>query len=85
MTPPYETLFTVLTAHFDVPEERVTPQATFRDMELDSLARAELALVMGQRLGVRCQDADVPATMSTRQLAAVLEDRMTVSRRHGAP
>ncbi|MGK5640619.1 acyl carrier protein [Streptomyces sp. URMC 126] len=63
----------VLTDGFEVPAEAVRPQATLDSLDLDSLALAEFALALQERLGVK-PPADVFAKSSTiAQLSASLE------------
>jgi acyl carrier protein len=49
----YDTVRSVLTQTFRVPEEEIEPGLTLGQLDLDSLALAELALVLHERLGVR--------------------------------
>jgi acyl carrier protein len=42
----------ILIDTFDVPAERLRPETTFENLELDSLALAELAVLVQEELGV---------------------------------
>ncbi|MDQ0789991.1 acyl carrier protein [Streptomyces sp. B3I7] len=49
----YDTVRSVLTDTFRVPGTDIEPGRTLGQLDLDSLALAELALVLHERLGVR--------------------------------
>ncbi|WP_399882140.1 acyl carrier protein [Streptomyces sp. BBFR51] len=49
----YDTLRSVLTGSFRVPEDVIHPQATLEQLGLDSLALTELVLILHERLAVR--------------------------------
>lgn len=49
----HEQLATVLCQHFELDREKVTPEASLDDLELDSLALAELLLIIEESTGAR--------------------------------
>ncbi|MGW0786706.1 acyl carrier protein [Streptomyces sp. NPDC002911] len=49
----YDTLRSVLTSSFRIPEDVIRPQATLEQLGLDSLALAELVLVLHERFAVK--------------------------------
>lgn len=49
-------LFDMLTTKFNVPEEEITPEATMDELDIDSLALAELALALREESGVKIED-----------------------------
>lgn len=51
-------LYGLLVERFGVPEEELTPDTTFRDLDLDSLDLAELAVLVRKRYGVEVGAAD---------------------------
>ncbi|MEU8972909.1 acyl carrier protein [Streptomyces monashensis] len=53
MSETYDVIRSVLTAVFRVPEDEIHPQATLDQLALDSLALAELVLVLHERFGVK--------------------------------
>lgn len=55
MADTYDTVHSALTATFRIPEDELHPQATLAQLDLDSLALAEFALVLEERLGVKIQ------------------------------
>jgi acyl carrier protein len=65
----YTTLFTVLT-DLGVPAEEIRPDATFVELDLDSLALIELSVVVEERTGIRVLDLTPGSTLA--EAAAVL-------------
>jgi acyl carrier protein len=59
VTTTYEKLSILLAARFGVPAEETEPAATFDQLDLDSLAVAELVLVAGEEFGVPITDRDM--------------------------
>ncbi|GAB3948701.1 acyl carrier protein [Streptomyces sparsus] len=49
----YDTLCSVLTGSFRVPEDAIHPQATLEQLGLDSLALTEVVLILHERFAVR--------------------------------
>lgn len=60
----YTAICDALTATFGVEPEALRPGATFAELDLDSIALLEFALVMGERLGVRGGNAELLPTMT---------------------
>ncbi|MBS2964639.1 hypothetical protein KGA66_16400 [Actinocrinis puniceicyclus] len=52
----YDALVDLLVHRFDVDPAKITPQATFEDLEIDSLFMVELLLVVQAELGVELSD-----------------------------
>jgi acyl carrier protein len=67
------TIHRILTDGFEVPTEAIRPQATLDSLDLDSLALAEFALALQERLGVKPAADMVAKTTTIAQLAASLE------------
>lgn len=49
----------ILTGTFGVPDEEITPDATFESLSLDSLDLVELTLVVEEELGVKIEDEEL--------------------------
>jgi acyl carrier protein len=49
----------LLTEEFGVPEDDVTPDATFEALGLDSLDVVELTLVLEEKTGVKLEDEEL--------------------------
>ncbi|EST20303.1 acyl carrier protein [Streptomyces roseochromogenus] len=70
MTDTYDTIRSVLTGSFLVPEAEIGPEVTLEQLELDSLALAEFALILDERLGVKIDSEHATRTTT---LAEVTE------------
>ncbi|MFF7690221.1 acyl carrier protein [Streptomyces syringium] len=79
----YAVVLDVLTHTFGVPTTEVSPHRELGTLELDSLARAELALILKERLGVMCSDQDVPPGVTVEALAGLLDARAPCRPRTG--
>lgn len=49
----------VISTRFKIEISRVTPEASFDDLGLDSLSQIELALALQKELGVKISDAEL--------------------------
>ncbi|OKH99314.1 acyl carrier protein [Streptomyces sp. CB02923] len=58
MPPVYEAVTSVMTSHFNIPEDTIRPEATLEDLGLDSLAVVELLCVLQDELGLRVPTGD---------------------------
>jgi acyl carrier protein len=73
----YDRVAKLLTTKFGVPAEDITPEATFEDLDLDSLDLVEFALAAEEELGVRISDEEA-ADLET------LDDTVKLLERKGA-
>ncbi|MGW1464232.1 acyl carrier protein [Streptomyces sp. NPDC002308] len=67
----YETLTRLLVEEFGLDEEQVRPGATARQLELDSLSLAELAVIITESTGVRLEDVEVNPDSTLGEMAEV--------------
>lgn len=67
----YETLARLLVEEFGLNEEQVRPDATARQLELDSLSLAELAVIITESTGVRLEDVEVNPDSTLGEMAEV--------------
>jgi acyl carrier protein len=75
-------LFDVLTTKFNVPEREITPGSTMDDLDTDSLALAEPALALQDRVGVRIEGHEADEDTTVAELTATLAaKRATTSAR----
>ncbi|MGV9884633.1 acyl carrier protein [Streptomyces sp. NPDC003006] len=74
--PARHALFAILTGKFAVPLGELTPDTRLSDLELDSLAVAELTLTLRDELHVSCTEEDLPAQATLRQIATTLDARL---------
>lgn len=59
MSDAYALITTTLVDNMQVEPEEIKPEATFEDLEIDSLFLLELAVTIENRLGVQLQDGEL--------------------------
>ncbi|WP_171163583.1 acyl carrier protein [Streptomyces sp. I05A-00742] len=72
----HETLFGVLEGNFGIPRTEVSPGTKLTELGLESLARAELALILRDRLAVALTDEDVPEDTTVGDVIELLSTRV---------
>lgn len=70
----YLAICSALSETFGVEPAELRPEATFEELEVDSLALLEFAIVMSERLGVSGGDADLRPSMTLGEAAAIVEE-----------
>ncbi|KPC66292.1 acyl carrier protein [Streptomyces chattanoogensis] len=73
----YDTLVTVLTDKFEVTGDRIGPDVSLTDLELDSLAVVELYVTLQEHWQVQLDEDDSAADMTLRQFAAAVAAQLT--------
>ncbi|MEY9988220.1 acyl carrier protein [Streptomyces sp. V4I8] len=73
----FSALKDILVSKLKVEPEHVTPDATPSEVELDSLAAAELAVVLETEFGIAVTDAELLATENIGAMASLIEQRGT--------
>ncbi|GHE15380.1 phosphopantetheine-binding protein [Streptomyces alanosinicus] len=76
-TDTYGHVCAALTTTFRIPEHELSPEATLEQLELDSLALAELVLVLEERLGVKADSGRATRTTTLAEVAAHLDELRT--------
>lgn len=69
----YEMLSRLLVEEFGLDEEQVRPDATARQLELDSLSLAELAVIITESTGVRLEDVEMSPDSTLGEMAEVFD------------
>ncbi|AZK95581.1 MULTISPECIES: phosphopantetheine-binding protein [Streptomyces] len=59
----YQLIVQTLTETFGLDEHRMRPDATFEELEVDSLALVELGLIVQERTGHQLSDVGVASTL----------------------
>ncbi|MFJ9519938.1 acyl carrier protein [Kitasatospora sp. NPDC101801] len=72
----YEHLTLLLTEKFEVPAPEIRPDATLTDLDLDSLAVAELFLTLQEHWSVPLEDDSTAAALTLTEVT----DRITTMR-----
>ncbi|MEU4210984.1 phosphopantetheine-binding protein [Streptomyces sp. NPDC026206] len=75
MEPVYDLIARLLTDHFGVPEDEITPDSTFEQLEVDSLAKAEMVTLMEDHLHLTIGQELQGATL--REVVATVERLLT--------
>ncbi|MFI9569225.1 phosphopantetheine-binding protein [Streptomyces rishiriensis] len=65
----YDMLVKLLVEEFGVAEDLITPQSTSRELDLDSLVMAELAVIVTNRTGVRMEDVRLSLDLTLEAIA----------------
>ncbi|MGW8065187.1 acyl carrier protein [Streptomyces ziwulingensis] len=75
----YDTIRTILSSAFRIPEDEIRPGLTLEQLDLDSLALTELVLIVHERFGVKVDSADASRSTTVGQLV----DRLDTLRASG--
>lgn len=75
MSTVYDRVKELLVDKFGVPEEDLTPEATFEDLDLDSLDLVEFALAAEEELGVRISDEEAEDLETLKDTVKLLESK----------
>lgn len=71
----YDKVKELLVDKFGVAEEDVKPEATFSDLDLDSLDLVEFALAAEEEMGVRISDEEAEQLDTLNDTVALLEEK----------
>lgn len=71
----YDKVKELLVDKFGVAEEDVKPEATFSDLDLDSLDLVEFALAAEEEMGVRISDEEAEQLDTLSDTVALLEEK----------
>ncbi|GAA2471407.1 acyl carrier protein [Streptomyces mauvecolor] len=74
MDPVYQHLVTTLTTKFEVPPDRVSPQATLGDLELDSLALVELYVTLQDHWKIPLDDSTAKPELTLHQVTQAVKN-----------
>ena len=75
MSAVYDRVVELLTDKFGVPAEDISRQATFEDLDLDSLDLVEFALAAEEELGVRISDEEAAELETLDDTVKLLESK----------
>jgi acyl carrier protein len=74
----YATVENVLVETFGVDGEKVSPEATFESLDLDSLDLVELTLLIEEETGVKIEDDEVESIRTVGDAVALIEEKSKV-------
>jgi acyl carrier protein len=75
MSDVYQRVKELLEHKFGVPEEAIRPEATFEELDLDSLDLVEFALAAEEELGVRISDEEAEELDTLADTVKLLESK----------
>lgn len=75
MSAVYDRTVKILTDNFGVESDNIGPEATFDDLELDSLDLVEFALAAEEELGVRIEDDEAEGLKTLGDAVKLLEEK----------
>ncbi|MFH8367586.1 acyl carrier protein [Streptomyces sp. NPDC018031] len=75
MSSTYDRLVTLLGDGFGIEPGEVTPETTFEELDLDSLALVELTLTAQDEFGIQLADDDLQASNTLAKTAEVLDSK----------
>jgi acyl carrier protein len=75
VTAVYDRVKDLLVDKFGVPADDISPQATFEDLDLDSLDLVEFALAAEEELGVRISDEEAEELETLADTVKLLESK----------
>ncbi|MFF4159216.1 acyl carrier protein [Streptomyces sp. NPDC001678] len=73
----FEQIKEILVNNLKVTPEQVTPEATWEDIELDSLAMVELSLMLEQEFGLEIGDDELLGASTISDMVGLVEERST--------
>jgi acyl carrier protein len=75
MSTVYDRVAALLTDKFGVPADALRPEATFDELDLDSLDLVEFAMTAEEELGVRITDDEAAELSTLGETVALLESK----------
>lgn len=69
----YPRLVSLVATSFGIPEDQITPDTTFEDLEFDSLALVELAVSVQQEFGVEIEEDALDAKDTLARAAELID------------
>ncbi len=74
-SPVFERVSALLVDKFGVPEEDISAEASFEDLDLDSLDLVEFSLACEEELGVRIEDEEAENLQTLGEAVTLLESK----------
>lgn len=74
-SPVFERVSALLVDKFGVPEEDIKAEASFEDLDLDSLDLVEFSLACEEELGVRIEDEEAENLQTLGEAVTLLESK----------
>jgi acyl carrier protein len=74
-TATYQQLISILAKLHDSPTDRLTPEATFAELDVDSLTLVEISIRIERDLGVTVHDSELRPALTLGGTAALIDAR----------
>ncbi|MFJ9817785.1 acyl carrier protein [Streptomyces sp. NPDC101151] len=74
-TTTYTQLVEILAKLHDAPTDRLTPEVTFAELDVDSLTMVEISIRIERDLGVTVHDSELRPTLTLGGTAALIDAR----------
>lgn len=71
----FETLKEILSSKLEVAPEKITPEATVEDAEMDSLSVVELSIILEKDLAIAISDDELLAAPTIGDIATLMKER----------
>ncbi|WP_335939336.1 acyl carrier protein [Streptomyces sp. PTD5-9] len=76
MTATYQQLVSILSALHDAPAEHFRPEATYADLDVDSLTMVEISIHIERHLGVTVEDSELVPDLTLGATAVLIDTRL---------
>ncbi len=67
-----------LAERFDIPEDKMTADASLRDLGLDSIVMLDVMLDIEDRLGIKLKDLSMPANPKLHDIVELIQRNLAV-------
>ncbi|MEU3963059.1 MULTISPECIES: acyl carrier protein [Streptomyces] len=76
MSATYDRLIALLTKLHEAPPEDTTPDATYAELDVDSLTLVEIVMHVERELGVTIEDSELHPDLSLGATAKLIDERL---------
>ncbi|TVL91405.1 acyl carrier protein [Streptomyces sp. LX-29] len=75
-TTTYDQLVSILTTLHDAPADRINPEATYAELDVDSLTMVEISLRVERNLGVTVEDNELHEDLTLGATAELIDQKL---------
>ncbi|MFF3733995.1 acyl carrier protein [Streptomyces sp. NPDC002476] len=76
MTATYQQLVSILSTLHDAPADDFRPEATYADLDVDSLTMVEISIHIERHLGVTVEDSELVPDLTLGATASLIDTRL---------
>ncbi|MFE5996161.1 acyl carrier protein [Streptomyces sp. NPDC056454] len=77
MTATYKQLVSILTTLHEAPADHFRPEATYADLDVDSLTMVEISIYIERHLGVTVDDSELVPDLTLGATAELIDARLS--------